>query len=401
MTFFLARTAGLLLIALPPVLHAASEPYVPTDDGVVLERLAPAAEDAAALRVLATQRRALAARPDDLSLALRYARSAIERGRAEADPRWHGRAEAALASWLALPAPPAEVRLLRATLRQQRHDFDGARADLDALVAARPDDLQARLTRATVLLVQGRPADALPDCNALLAARLNLLAAAVCVTAVRSLDGHLDAAADALSAAIGDSASAPAGERRWALTALAELEARRGRRDAAEQAFRAALALADADDRDPYLLTAWADFLLDADRADEARALTAPHRAIDNLLLRHALAQAALGDAGRAASVAELDARFAEGRLRGEAGVHLREEALHVLRLKQDPVRAVELAARNWNSQREPADARLLMTCAIAAGRPAAAEPVLDWMRRTGIEDADLHALRERIGSLR
>lgn len=81
--------------------------------------------------------------------------------------------------------------------------------------------------------------------------------------------------------------------------------------------------------------------------------------------------------------------------------MHLREEALHVLRLKQDPVRAVELAARNWNSQREPADARLLMTCAIAAGRPAAAEPVLDWMRRTGIEDADLHALRERIGSLR
>jgi hypothetical protein len=397
---FRIRPTVLAALLLAAGAHAASEPYIPADDSTVLERLAPQPAEAAALRGLRAQRQALAERPDDLALALDYARRAIERGRATADPRWHGQAEAALAQWLALAAPPPEVRLLRATLRQQRHDFGGALADLDALLAARPDNPQARLTRATVLLVQGRPAEALPDCDALLAARRNLLAAAVCITAVRSLDGHLDAAAAALAAALADSSSAPAGERRWAWTALAELEARRGRNEAAEAAFRSALALLEADgEADPYLLTARADFLLATGRAAEALAVTAPFAAIDNLLLRRALAEAALGDAGLAASIATLDARLAESRLRGEAAIHLREEALHALKLRNDPHTAVQLAQRNWDSQREPADARLLLACALAARQPAAAQPVLAWMQRTGIEDAELHALAARLAA--
>lgn len=393
----LLAVAGLLAA---PALPAASEPYVPADDAVVLERLAPQPADAAGLRALRAQRQALAAAPGDLAAALAYARQAIERGRAEADPRWHGQAEAALAPWLAQAAPIPEIRLLRATLRQQRHDFDGARADLDALIAARPDDLQARLTRATVHLVQGRPDAALPDCDALLQTRRNLLAAAVCITGVRSVDGHLDAAAEALAAAVREAGDAPAGERRWALTALAEMERRRGRDPAAEAAFRAALAaVPDGGAGDPYLLAAWADFLLATGRAADARAVAAPHRRIDNLLLRQALAEAALGDAGLAATIAELDARFAEAGLRGEAGVHLREEALHQLQLKRDPRRALALAVRNWDSQREPADARLLLACALAADDPAAARPVLDWRLRTGIEDADLRRLAEQLAA--
>lgn len=385
-----------LLVA--PAVQAASEPYVPADEAIVLERLSPQSADAAALRALRVQRQTLAAAPGDLGAALAYARQAIERGRAEADPRWHGQAEAALAPWLAQAAPPPEVRLLRATLRQQRHDFAGALADLDALIAARPDDLQARLTRATVHLVQGRPDAALPDCDVLLQSRRNLLAAAVCITGVRSVDGHLDTAAEALAAALREAADAPASERRWAQSALAEMEFRRGRREAAEAAFRAAVAAEpDGGAGDPYLLTAWADFLLATGRPAEALAVAAPHRRIDNLLLRAALAEAALGDAGLAASVAELDARFSEAGLRGDAGVHLREEALFTLRLKRDPRRALALAVRNWDSQREPADARLLLASALAADDPAGARPVLDWRRRTGIEDADLRVLAEQL----
>lgn len=390
--------AASLLAATP--LFAASEPYVPADDRVVLEQVAPRASEAAALRALNAERRLLAQHPDDLPRALAYARKAIERGRAEADPRYHGQAESALAPWLDRADPPAAVRLLRATLRQQRHDFSGALADLDTLIAARPDDLQARLTRATVLLVQGRPADALPDCNALLAARGNLLAAAVCVTSVRSLDGHAEAAAQGLAAALDESAAAPPGERIWALTALAEMQVRRGRPGDAERRFREALRLLDAsDERDPYLLAAWADFLLAGDRAAEALAVTRDQTRIDNLLLRQALAQSALGDPGLADSVATLEARFAEAGLRGESAVHLREAALFMLRLKRDPIRALDFAMRNWQGQREPPDARLLLEASLAARQPAAAQPVLDWMMRTGIEDADLRALAAQLGA--
>ena len=390
-------TAALLLIAAAPA-FAASEPYLPTDDSTVLEQVAPRASEAAALRALNAQRRVLALHPDDLSQAVAYAHKAIERGRAEADPRYHGHAESALAPWLALADPPPAVRLLRATLRQQRHDFAGALVDLDALIAARPDDLQARLTRATVLMVQGRPAEALVDCNALLDARSNLLAAAVCVTSVRSLDGHAAAAAQALAAALDESPASTPGERIWALTALAEIEARRGEPAAAETRFRAALALlAASGEHDPYLLTAWADFLLASNRAADAIAITRDQTRIDNLLLRHALAQSVLGDAGLADSLAQLDARFAEAGMRGESAVHLREEALFTLKLKRDPARALAFAVRNWQSQREPPDARLLLETALAANQPAAAQPVLDWMAGTGIEDADLHALATKL----
>lgn len=392
--------AALLLTTAPA--FAASQPFVPTDDSTVLEQVAPRASEAAALRALNAQRRVLAQHPDDLSQAVAYARKAIERGRAEADPRYHGHAESALAPWLALPDPPPAVRLLRATLRQQRHDFAGALVDLDALIAARPDDLQARLTRATVLMVQGRPADALADCNALLDARSNLLAAAVCVTSVRSLDGHAAAAAQALTAALDESSASTPGERIWALTALAEIEARRGQSTAAEKRFREALALlAASHEQDPYLLTAWADFLLASNRAADALAITRDQTRIDNLLLRHALALSALGDAGLADSVALLDARFAEAGLRGESAVHLREEALFTLKLKRDPARALAFAVRNWQSQREPPDARLLLETALAANQHAAAQPVLDWMTRTGIEDADLHALAAKLKGVR
>src|SRR3546814_18930097 len=63
---------------------------------------------------------------------------------------------------------PLEIAWLRAVLHQQRHDFDGARAELDALLRREPDYPPALLTRAVINLVQGRPRDAPRDCAALI-----------------------------------------------------------------------------------------------------------------------------------------------------------------------------------------------------------------------------------------
>ena len=108
-------------------------------------------------------RAALAATPENIEVATRVARRAIDASRATGDPRFLGQAQAALSPWWAQPDAPPAVVLLRATIRQSQHDFDGALADLDRLLKANPRAAQARLTRATVLTVVGRFAEAKSD----------------------------------------------------------------------------------------------------------------------------------------------------------------------------------------------------------------------------------------------
>src|ERR1700741_5073616 len=73
-------------------------PFVPADPKMVLEKLpeAPAGSFSRELRQL---RRELARDPENLVLATRLARGYIQRARTEADPRYLGYAQAALAPW--------------------------------------------------------------------------------------------------------------------------------------------------------------------------------------------------------------------------------------------------------------------------------------------------------------
>jgi hypothetical protein len=161
---------------------------------------------------------------------------------------------------------------------------------------------------------------------------------------------------------------------------------------AAERHFRDALSLA----RDPYLLGAYADFLLDQDRPDEVVELLEDESRIDPLLLRLALAERRLGARALGEHLALLQDRFDAARRRGDS-VHLREEARFTLHLLDRPGEALGLARRNWATQREPADARILLEAAVAASNPAAAQPVLDWLGRIGLEHVGIQALVDRL----
>jgi len=378
-----ALTAAALVA--PQRAAAAARTYVPADAATIVAHVP--ARDSREL----DERRALAAAPDQLEVAVALARTEVQRARTESDPRYLGRAQALLARWWKEPSPPADVLLLRATIHQSLHQFAAARADLDQLVAARPGDVQAHLTRAVVATVTADYAAARESCEALVSIASPVIAAA-CSAPLTALAGDIDGAYRALARAI--DTRTPAHLRAWALTTLAELSMQRGDDARAEQHLRAVLAI---DPTDSYALAALADLLPPAD----AVTLLAGYDVIDNLLVRRAIAAHRAGSPEAAALAAAMRERISAAATRGDS-LHQREEAMFTLAIDNDAPRALRLARENWDVQKELADARLLVEAAIAARDRTAAAPVLTWMEATGVRDTHLHALTRTLtgGSL-
>ena len=122
-------TLGFVLIAALAGVAARAAPYTPQSDDVVLERL-PFKAAAPEGRELRELRRAFAAQPQSLERALALARRYFELAGAEGDPRYVGYAEAVIRPWSNSAEPPVESLIMRALVRQYRHEFDAALADL-------------------------------------------------------------------------------------------------------------------------------------------------------------------------------------------------------------------------------------------------------------------------------
>jgi hypothetical protein len=326
--------------------------------------------------------------PDNLVLATRVAQGYLELGRVTGDPRYAGYSEAALTPWWHLDNPPSGVLVLRATLRQRMHQFDAALADLATVLNSNPRNVQARLTRATVLQVQGAYEAAREECRALKNLTSELVWTA-CLTGVTASTGSLEDSYRQLRAVFEGHPPGQVGLQSWVLTSLAEMAARAGMMPEAESHFSAAFAV---DAADAYLLGAYADFLLDSDRSAEVLPLLRDKTGADPLLLRYALALQAQHSKELPAQVEKLRDRFAASRLRGDR-VHLREEARFTLRLLAVPEAALELAQENWQVQKEPADVRILLESALAAHDAEAIDAIRDWLKESRLEDVQLARL--------
>lgn len=370
-----------------------ADPYLPKNGNEVLEELRPTAFDPAAHEIRDLRAR-LTADPTNLSLACQYARICIERSRSEADPRYLGRAQAALAPWWDLPVPPIDALVLRATLKQSQHEFSNALADLDLAAHVAPGNPQIWLTRVTILTVLGDYAGAHRACLPLAELAPGLIALTAAAN-VSSLNGSAEAACGLLRNALAAGSSASTDEKNWALTALAEAEARLGNNAQAEADFKSALALGQ---HDPYLLGAYADLLLDEGRAPEVIEMLKNETRADALLLRLALAEATVNPQPTTLKdhLAALSARYEAGYLRGDF-VHQREEARFTLWLLKKPQQALQLAQKDWQVQHEPADIRILLESALAANDHVAARPALDFIRTNHLEDKEFAKLAEKL----
>jgi len=384
------------MVLLPALAAGAvlAAPFVPTADTQVLERLPVRSSDPRAQELQAL-RTAWREQPGDVTHAVRLAERYFDAVAAEGDPRYIGYAQAALAPWWALPAPPAPVRVLRAKLLQFDHRFNEALADLDAVLQTDPRHAEAWSWRAAIHMVRADYAQARRSCEQLAPLAPPLIAVA-CTAQVDAAIGRGDAAAASLRAALANPAGADTAQRLWALTRLAETEERRGDAVAAEAAFRQALALGV---NDVYLLAAYADFLLDRGRPAEVLALLKDSVRADVLLLRLALAARAAGTPERGVWARTLGERFDAAALRGDT-THRKEASRYLLALRGQSGPALVLARENFAEQREPADARILLEAALAARQPAAAAPALAWMAASGIQSVALQALAARLKAL-
>jgi Flp pilus assembly protein TadD len=383
----------LLLSQLMSAEVTSAEPYIPPSDDTVLERVPTTDNRILELQALA---RALRADPQHPILAAALSRRYIEVGRRTGDPRYFGYAEAALALALVVQDNDTDLLVLRATLEQNRHEFSAALATLERAMALSPNHAQARLTRATILFVTGRPLEARSECEAL-ATIAPPLVANVCSAQVLAATGRAQEADRMLSASLGDLSQTEAASRAWVLTTLAEVAATRGDWSLAELRLREVLA---TDPTDIYARSSLADLLLDQGRAAEARVVAGDDRRPDALLLRMALASRQGRDRDSVELIALLSDRFAAAKLRGDP-THRREEAIFRLHLTGEAAVALELAAQNWAVQRERPDARILLEASIATGHAGAAAPVIAWMNATGVKDHRLQELVEQLGATR
>jgi tetratricopeptide (TPR) repeat protein len=285
-----------------------------------------------------------------------------------------------LETWLKPPSSRADALVLKATILQNRHDFDAALVNLNSALKLNPRLPQAWLTQAAVYEVRGDYRAAINSCLAV-ARYANQLTSATCINSALSLSGQAQSSYRQLAATVGNQGSPE--ELTWAYTVLAELAERLGLSKAAESWYHLAI---NQHYRSVYLLSSYADFLLDQQRPDAVINLLKGETQADALLLRLTLAEQMLQSEGFSGHVNQIKDRVAAAHARGDK-VHQGDEARFNLHILKDAKKALALAVNNWVVQKEPRDARILLEAAIAAKQPEAAQPVLRFMEQTRLED--------------
>jgi Tfp pilus assembly protein PilF len=365
-------------------------PYVPAADAEVLQQV-PAASDPK-VRQMAALRASLNAEPGNLRIAADLARAYIDFGRQVGDAHYAGYAEAVIAPWMANRPPPVTALVVQATILQYRHEFAAARRLLKSALVRDPGNAQAWLTLATLDMVQGDYAAAGDDCSKV-AKHGGFALSIACSGSLRSYLGQAQQSMALLAQIEGDDPSLPAPFKAWVEGLLAESAERLGNWKQAEEHYRNALKYLPDDN---FLLVAYADFLLDRGRPSEVLKLLGNYAQSDTAFLRLALAQAALSSPDVPRYTWIMAARFEALAQRG-SDYYGREQVRFALHLQRDPQRALVLAQRNWEMQREPWDARVFLEAANAAGNPQAAVPVLDFLQRTKLQDPIIEPLARQL----
>ena len=367
----------LLAVAAATLAHgvaAAADRFVPGDPDFVVARLGQSQPDDSLRGLIAAWR----AQPGAEGPVLALGNAFVERARNLREPRYFGRAEALLAPLATRPGSAPALRRLYAETLQFRHAFAPAEALLDALLRENTRDADARLQRASLRLTRGDFSGARADCVLLITHRALSPAALACMATGLAGSGELARGRVLLETWATDAPSLGSGTRAYLLATRAELRERAGEWAGAIADYRQAVQLAPGDDS---IRAALADALQAHGDPAASRTLQVENPSLALLVRRVGLARGAERDAlvKRAQDWLDLEAA------RGDA-IHHREAALLSLAIGQ-PARALAEARRNFATQRELADVRLLARAAMSTGDQAAKAALEQWLHATGFQD--------------
>jgi len=145
-------------------------------------------------------------------------------------------------------------------------------------------------------------------------------------------------------------------------------------------------------------LATYADFLLDQQAFSKVMDLAQRYPANQDLKIRAALAARASHSLANPWAK-EVRDQIASYRLRGDFKV-TRDYARFLLDVDQDSKAALQAAIENWQTQREPADAVIVLRAALRSS-PVAATEVMAFIAENHLEDARLKPLQlalEKLG---
>jgi tetratricopeptide (TPR) repeat protein len=324
---------------------------------------------------IAALQRAVREAPRDVPTATSLAQAYLQRARETGDPSWYGRADGLVAKMRRLVPADATVLATAGTLALARHDFRGALRDGLAARRAAPDSTVHGAVLADAYIELGRYEDAARTLQRMVDVKPTLAAYAR-VSYLRELLGDLPGAVEAMRLAVA-AGSGAAENVAYVGTLLGDLELRRGRRVAAERAYREALAVF------PGHAPAEAGLA----RVDAAAGRLQPAiERLQGVVARLPLPEyvVVLGETQLGAGQATEGRRTlalvaAQERLQRSAGVNTDVDLALFEAEHGDARRAVMLARTGWDAAPSVRSADALAAALTAAGR---GEEALRWARR-------------------
>ncbi len=372
-------------------ISVSAKPYIPKDENSVLEHLP--LPNHPTKRKLRRLNRDLQKDKLNLSLAVDLAKEYIEFGRNSGDPRYISYAETTLKPWVKKTHIPNSVLLLQATIKQYRHNFDGALEDLNVLIKKDPRNIQALLTRSNIFRIQAKYQKSHKDCTS-----LALLAGPMIFTLCQANIDFLNQKAEEHNRRISKYLKLKSDKfspsiKVWGQTTLGEIATSAGQYKKAQKHFQKAYKF---NKENSYLISVYTDLLLDNRQYKRAYKLLSRKNLSDGVLLRRAIASRALRMPIAKKLVNMLEIRFSVDE-EHEDGEHLREHARFELELKNNASFALKLAMKNWENQKEIQDAKIFLQAALSAKQPNTIKPIVEWVVVNKIIDVKINKLIHQI----
>ncbi len=366
---------------------AQASPRTPVDGEEVLEILPSSVNnESAKLKAL---RKQLKLHPSNISLASQLATAYIQTARVNSDSRYYGYAKAVLKPWWEKQHPPQEVLFLRATLQQHQHQYAQATSDLKQLLKQQPRYTQGWLTLSIIQQLQGKYPEARASCSALArtTSTASVWLSSLCHSQILSLTGSAERAYKLQQVLALQVNSNQHELRQWVLGLSAETASRLGNAKQTEKHFKQALSLPI---RDAYLLRNYSDYLIAEKRPQDVLKLLRDETKDDALLLRLAIAAKYASENQLMEKYKQLlESRYKAASLRGSK-LHERDEALYLLEFDGDKKKALKLALANWQIQREPDDALILLRASVANQFHSGVQMIREWVNKTKLQDVRL-----------